>query len=166
MTPAAVRPAPAPLPPIVRGRGVDIAIGRRRLSRTTGWVSISHSERPVVLRAEDMGMWYLALSHSCPSALRHFAAWSRTSRLLANRHPPQRVVASCVQRTLRNGILRTSSTGATFGSRRRLSANGELKGPRIVLGDFNEWMRGAVTRTLKLHLKHADIRHHLKRSRT
>ena len=44
--------------------------------------------------------------------------------------------------------------------------HGELKGPRIVLGDFNEWMRGAVTRTLKLHLKHADIRHYLKRSRT
>ena len=44
--------------------------------------------------------------------------------------------------------------------------HGELKGPRIVLGDFNEWMRGAVTRTLKLHLKHADIRRHLKRSRT
>ena len=44
--------------------------------------------------------------------------------------------------------------------------HGELKGPRILLGDFNEWMRGAVTRTLKLHLKQADIRQHLKRSRS
>ncbi len=44
--------------------------------------------------------------------------------------------------------------------------HGELKGPRIVLGDFNEWLRGAVTRTLQSHLAHADIRHHLNKSRT
>jgi endonuclease/exonuclease/phosphatase family metal-dependent hydrolase len=44
--------------------------------------------------------------------------------------------------------------------------HGELKGPRIVLGDFNEWMRGGVTRTLRRHLEHADIRHHLNKRRT
>jgi len=42
----------------------------------------------------------------------------------------------------------------------------ELRGTRIVLGDFNEWLRGDVSRTLKAHLDHADIRHHLKRSRS
>ena len=42
----------------------------------------------------------------------------------------------------------------------------EVQGARIVLGDFNEWMRGIVSRTLKTHLQHADIRYHLKRSRT
>src|SRR5205823_5316316 len=42
----------------------------------------------------------------------------------------------------------------------------ELEGTRIVLGDFNEWLRGGVSRTLKNHLEHADVRYHLKRSRT
>ena len=42
----------------------------------------------------------------------------------------------------------------------------ELQGSRIVLGDFNEWARGSVTRTLKKHLAHADMRKHLRRSRT
>ena len=42
----------------------------------------------------------------------------------------------------------------------------EVQGARIVLGDFNESMRGIVSRTLKTHLQHADIRYHLKRSRT
>jgi endonuclease/exonuclease/phosphatase family metal-dependent hydrolase len=42
----------------------------------------------------------------------------------------------------------------------------ELRGTRIVLGDFNEWLRGDVSRTFKAHLDHADIRHHLKRSRS
>lgn len=41
-----------------------------------------------------------------------------------------------------------------------------LTGSRIVLGDFNEWLRGSVTRTLKSHLESADIRSHLGRSRT
>jgi endonuclease/exonuclease/phosphatase family metal-dependent hydrolase len=42
----------------------------------------------------------------------------------------------------------------------------DLHGSRIVLGDFNEWLRGVVSRTLKSHLEHADIRYHLRRSRT
>src|SRR4029077_13645284 len=41
-------------------------------------------------------------------------------------------------------------------------SHNELKGSRIVLGDFNEWLRGSVTRTLRSHLQHADM----KRSRT
>src|SRR5437016_6151165 len=42
----------------------------------------------------------------------------------------------------------------------------EPSGARIVLGDFNEWLRGSVSRTLRSHLEWADIRHHLQRSRT
>jgi endonuclease/exonuclease/phosphatase family metal-dependent hydrolase len=38
--------------------------------------------------------------------------------------------------------------------------------PRIVLGDFNEWTTGLATRLLSLHLASADIRLHLRRSRT
>lgn len=48
----------------------------------------------------------------------------------------------------------------------RIVNHHELKGVRIVLGDFNEWVRGAVTRTMKAHLQQADIRQHLNRSRT
>ncbi|HEU0184518.1 MAG TPA: endonuclease/exonuclease/phosphatase family protein [Blastocatellia bacterium] len=39
-------------------------------------------------------------------------------------------------------------------------------GPRVMLGDFNEWTRGLVTRLLNKHFQSGDIRLHLKRSRT
>lgn len=42
----------------------------------------------------------------------------------------------------------------------------ELGGSRIMLGDFNEWTRGLVTRMLSAHLRSADIRFHLRRSKT
>jgi endonuclease/exonuclease/phosphatase family metal-dependent hydrolase len=44
--------------------------------------------------------------------------------------------------------------------------NDSLKGPRVVLGDFNEWTRGLASRLLAQHLDSADIRQHLKRART
>jgi endonuclease/exonuclease/phosphatase family metal-dependent hydrolase len=44
--------------------------------------------------------------------------------------------------------------------------NKELCGPRIVLGDFNEWLRGSVTSTMTAHLDKANVRRNLKRSRT
>jgi endonuclease/exonuclease/phosphatase family metal-dependent hydrolase len=42
----------------------------------------------------------------------------------------------------------------------------ELTGPRIVLGDFNEWTRGLASRLLAEHFESADVRHHLRRART
>lgn len=42
----------------------------------------------------------------------------------------------------------------------------ELKGARVVLGDFNEWTRGLASRLLAEHFESADIRHHLRRGRT
>lgn len=44
--------------------------------------------------------------------------------------------------------------------------NVELKGARVVLGDFNEWTRGLASRLLSAHLESADIRHHLKGAKT
>ena len=44
--------------------------------------------------------------------------------------------------------------------------NQELSGPRLMLGDFNEWTRGLASRLLALHLVSADVRLHLPRSRT
>lgn len=41
-----------------------------------------------------------------------------------------------------------------------------LSAPRIVLGDFNEWIPGLVTRLLSVHLESADLRKHLQRTRT
>ena len=42
----------------------------------------------------------------------------------------------------------------------------ELQGPRIVLGDFNEWTRGLTTRLLRKHFVNPNLRNHMNRSRT
>jgi endonuclease/exonuclease/phosphatase family metal-dependent hydrolase len=42
----------------------------------------------------------------------------------------------------------------------------ELRGPRIVLGDFNEWTRGLATRLLAADLERLDVRRFLLRRRT
>lgn len=41
-----------------------------------------------------------------------------------------------------------------------------IEGPKIILGDFNEWMRGLATRTLSSLFESIDIREHLRRRRT
>jgi endonuclease/exonuclease/phosphatase family metal-dependent hydrolase len=42
----------------------------------------------------------------------------------------------------------------------------DITGPRIVLGDFNEWTRGLVTRTLSAEFHMTDLRLYLSRTRT
>jgi endonuclease/exonuclease/phosphatase family metal-dependent hydrolase len=42
----------------------------------------------------------------------------------------------------------------------------EIPGPRIVLGDFNEWMRGLTSELLSARLECPDIKLHLQRTRT
>jgi endonuclease/exonuclease/phosphatase family metal-dependent hydrolase len=41
-----------------------------------------------------------------------------------------------------------------------------VSGPKIILGDFNEWMKGLATKTLSSLFESVDISHHLKRRRT
>jgi endonuclease/exonuclease/phosphatase family metal-dependent hydrolase len=41
-----------------------------------------------------------------------------------------------------------------------------VPGPKIVLGDFNEWARGLATDVLAQRLESVDIRHHIRRRRT
>jgi endonuclease/exonuclease/phosphatase family metal-dependent hydrolase len=41
-----------------------------------------------------------------------------------------------------------------------------VTGPKIILGDFNEWMRGLATRTLSSLFDSVDIEAHLRRRRT
>jgi len=42
----------------------------------------------------------------------------------------------------------------------------DISGPRIVLGDFNEWVRGLVTKTLVAEFHLTDLRAHLTRARS
>lgn len=42
----------------------------------------------------------------------------------------------------------------------------DISGPRIVLGDFNEWKRGLVTRTLRAEFHLTDLHVHLSRKRS
>jgi len=44
--------------------------------------------------------------------------------------------------------------------------SGRFAGPRLVLGDFNEWAPGLTTRLLRGHLRSVDVRRHLQRRRT
>lgn len=44
--------------------------------------------------------------------------------------------------------------------------NKQLTGSRLVLGDFNEWVRGLTSRLLSSHFESVDVRKHLSRSRT
>jgi endonuclease/exonuclease/phosphatase family metal-dependent hydrolase len=44
--------------------------------------------------------------------------------------------------------------------------HGRRGGPKIVLGDFNEWSRGLATAALSEHLRSVDLYPHLKRRRT
>jgi endonuclease/exonuclease/phosphatase family metal-dependent hydrolase len=41
----------------------------------------------------------------------------------------------------------------------------DISGPRIVLGDFNEWTHGSVTRTLSAEFHLTDLRDHIPRTR-
>jgi endonuclease/exonuclease/phosphatase family metal-dependent hydrolase len=41
-----------------------------------------------------------------------------------------------------------------------------VTGPKLVLGDFNEWMRGLATNLLSARLRSVDLRDYLKRRRT
>jgi endonuclease/exonuclease/phosphatase family metal-dependent hydrolase len=42
----------------------------------------------------------------------------------------------------------------------------DISGPRIVLGDFNEWTHGLVTRTLSAEFHLTDLRNHIPRTRS
>ncbi len=42
----------------------------------------------------------------------------------------------------------------------------ELAGPRIVVGDFNEWTAGLASRLMSKEFKTVDLRQHIRRSRT
>ncbi len=69
-----------------------------------------------------------------------------------------------------NVHLGTSFTERRHQARKLLNEeilkNGDHMGPRVLLGDFNEWTRGLASRLLHEHFRSADIRIHLGRSAT
>lgn len=42
----------------------------------------------------------------------------------------------------------------------------ELRSPRVVVGDFNEWTRGLASRLMKEEFETVDLRHYIRRTRT
>jgi endonuclease/exonuclease/phosphatase family metal-dependent hydrolase len=76
-----------------------------------------------------------------------------------------------------NGVLHVFNVhlGTAFLERRhqgrrlidsRILNNETLQGPRVMLGDFNEWTRGLASRLLTSHLRSADVKLHLPRAKT
>jgi endonuclease/exonuclease/phosphatase family metal-dependent hydrolase len=49
---------------------------------------------------------------------------------------------------------------------REVLHNPELTGPRLLLGDFNEWTRGLVTRLLCANLETGNLHEHIRRKKT
>lgn len=45
-------------------------------------------------------------------------------------------------------------------------ADEEVPGPKVLLGDFNEWVKGLTSKTLGAMLEGVDLSHHLRRRRT
>jgi len=48
----------------------------------------------------------------------------------------------------------------------RIVSDRQIAGPKVVLGDFNEWTRGLATTLLSDRLRSVDLRNHLRRRRT
>jgi endonuclease/exonuclease/phosphatase family metal-dependent hydrolase len=66
---------------------------------------------------------------------------------------------------LGTGYLERRKQAQMLMGREILGAPG-LKHPRLVLGDFNEWTRGLVSRLLQQEFESVDIEMHLRRKRT
>ena len=50
--------------------------------------------------------------------------------------------------------------------RRRFVSDRRIAGPKVVLGDFNEWTRGLATTLLSERLQSVDLKQYMKRRRT
>ncbi len=67
----------------------------------------------------------------------------------------RRPAAAHLQRALRHGNPRAPRAGRT--ARRASSATGRVAGPKVVLGDFNEWTRGPASALLAERLHGVDL---------
>ena len=90
--------------------------------------------------------------------LRGAGVSARRSRSRPGPHP------ACLQRASRHRRARTALPGAA--ARLGTVHDHRVHGPKVILGDFNEWMRGLATKTLSSLFDSIDIHGHLKRRRT
>ena len=87
----------------------------------------------------------------------------RAALLPARRHRGRRPHAAPLQRAPGHRIPGAPPPGRPP---RRIVHDRRVGQPKIVLGDFNEWMRGLATQMLSERLKSIDLRAHLRRRRT
>jgi endonuclease/exonuclease/phosphatase family metal-dependent hydrolase len=133
--------------------------------------------------AEELG-FHSVFGHNCE------LRGGRYGNLLLTRLPihtsrnydisfPARQPRSCLRADLklRNNVLHIFNLhlGTSYRERRHqtnyfledsILEPADIQGPRIVLGDFNEWIRGAMSRMLNSNFTSPDLRRHLNRSRT
>lgn len=67
---------------------------------------------------------------------------------------------------LGTAFLERRHQGRRLSDKSGILHNQELTGPKIVLGDFNEWTAGLASRLLGSHMKSVDIKKYLGRSKT
>ncbi|HVC20147.1 MAG TPA: endonuclease/exonuclease/phosphatase family protein [Vicinamibacterales bacterium] len=130
----------------ILGMGWVMAPARRLRGRLFGNVVLSRF--PIHQHAQHDLTW-----KTCePRALQ------RTDLVIAGRHTLH----------LYNVHLGTAYLERQYQAERLAAVVGDRRvgGTKIVLGDFNEWMKGLVTTLLSTRLKSIDLRSHLKRRRT
>jgi endonuclease/exonuclease/phosphatase family metal-dependent hydrolase len=125
-----------------------------------GWVMASARQ----LRSHQFGNAVLS-RHPIAQHVEHDLTWKTCeARRL------QRVDISIDGRTLRlyNVHLGTAILERRYQARRlaALVSDRHVSGPKLVMGDFNEWMRGLATTLLSEKLNSVDLRDHMRRRRT
>lgn len=133
--------------------------------------------------AEELG-FHLAFGHTCwfqggrygnLVLTRYPIRISRNYDLTARRREPRGCLRVDVQLEATTLHVFNLHLGTGFIERRRqarrlwddgIFSYKEIQGPRIVLGDFNEWIRGSVSQLLNALFEGANIRRHLNRTRT
>ena len=95
-------------------------------------------------------------SHHPSRAARPVVEDVRAARPAARGRRRRRPHAARLQRAPRHGDPRAPASGRS--GWRRSCRTGTSPGPKLVLGDFNEWMRGLTTTLLSARLKSVDLR--------
>ena len=127
-----------------------------------GWVmtSVRHLRRHLFGNVDPQ-----PLPDRAPQPVRPVVADVRAARLPARRSRSRAGPRPArLQRPSRHRGARAPLPGAAPRLLRPRSPRS--RGPKIILGDFNEWMRGLATKTLSSLFESIDIHSHLKRRRT
>jgi endonuclease/exonuclease/phosphatase family metal-dependent hydrolase len=135
---------------IARGLGMNARLGENRQLHGAAYGNVVLSRYPLVL----------AQNHDISVAGREQRGCLRVDVDLQGETPLH----------LYNVHLGTSYFERRHQARRLLDeeilCHGGHRGPRVLLGDFNEWTRGLTSKLLASHFQSADLRLHLGRRRT